>query len=157
MPIWNSKDTVRLVVSGAINVAWNLKCCIHTRHNVPLVQIKMNRLTRHVSVDGQIVIRTCAIGSLKYHKHQDIEAEVEETMEKGLTQNLVATTMSSRYVGIRRRMEGVTMCSQDETTTHKEQEEEWVKGKGGGRQSLKHMDGDVSMCMRNKVKEIEED
>ena len=59
----------------------DLKWCFHTRHNVPLVQIKMNRLTRHVSVDGQIVIRTCANGSLKYHKYQDIEAEVEETMK----------------------------------------------------------------------------
>ena len=37
-----------------------IRCCIHTRHNVPFVQIKMKRLTKHVSVDGQIVIITCA-------------------------------------------------------------------------------------------------
>ena len=61
-----------------------LKCCIQTRHNVPLVQVKMNRLTRHVSVDGQRVIRTCANGSLKYHKYQ---AEVEATMEKCCQKN----------------------------------------------------------------------
>ena len=29
-----------------------IECCIHTRHNVPLVQIKLNRMARHVSVDG---------------------------------------------------------------------------------------------------------
>ena len=44
-------------------------------------------------------------------------------------------------------MEGMTLCSQDETTTHKDQEDEWVKG------SLKHIDGDVPVCMRNKDEE----
>ena len=47
------------------------------------------------------------------------------------------------------------MCSQDETTTHKEQEVERVKGKGRSRQSLKHIDGDVPMCTRNKGKDDE--
>ena len=46
----------------------HVKSYIHTTHYVPLVQIKLNRLKRHVSVDGQIVIITCACGSLKYHK-----------------------------------------------------------------------------------------
>ena len=59
---------------------------------------------------------------------------------------LVATTVSSRWM---------TMCSQDETTTNKEQEDDWVMGKGGGRQSLKHIDGDVLMCMRNEGKDDE--
>ena len=44
----------------------HLKCCSHTKHNVPLVQIKMNRSARHVWEDGQIVIKTCANASLKY-------------------------------------------------------------------------------------------
>ena len=38
----------------------------------------------HVSVDGQIVVRTCQSGFLKYHKYQGIESEVEEYMEKWL-------------------------------------------------------------------------
>ena len=59
-----------------------LKCCVHTNHNFPLVQIKMNRSTRHVSVDGQNMIKTCANGSLNYYTYQGIEAEVETTMEK---------------------------------------------------------------------------
>ena len=75
-------------------------------HNVPLVQIKKSRSTRHVSVDGQIVLRTCTNGSLEYHKYQDIEAEAGPTMEKWMTKKLVATTVSNRTVGIRRRMEG---------------------------------------------------
>ena len=75
-----------------------IKCCIHTRYNVPLVQIKLNRMTRHVSVDGQVVIRTCANGTLKYHKYQDIEAEFEQFTNKWLTKKLVATTVSSRFL-----------------------------------------------------------
>ena len=134
-----------------------LKCCIHTRHNAPLVQNKMNRLTRHVSVDGQIVIRSCAKGSLKYHKHQDTEHRSRSRSNNGkmVAKNLVATTVSSRIVGVRRGMEGITACCQDETKTHNEQEDGRVKGKGGGRQSFKHIDGDFPMCMKNENKDVE--
>ena len=108
-----------------------LKCYIHTKHDVPLVQIKMNRSARHVSVDGQTVTKTCANGSLKYHKYQDNEAEVGTTMETWMTKKLVTTTVSSRTVGIRRRMKGMTMLSQEEPKTCKEQENESVRGRGG--------------------------
>ena len=50
-------------------------------------------------------------------------------------------------------MEGMTLCSQGEATAHNKQEDGRVKGKGGGRQSLKHIDG----CMRYKDKDVEED
>ena len=63
------------------------KCSIHVNHNVPLEKIRMNRSARHVSFDGQIVIRTCANGALKYDKYQDIEAEIETTMDKLMTKN----------------------------------------------------------------------
>ena len=59
-----------------------IKCYLHTKHDVPLVQIKMNRSARHISVDGQTVIKTCANGSGTYHEYPDIGAEVETTMEK---------------------------------------------------------------------------
>ena len=45
-----------------------VKSHIHTDEHT--IQIKMNRSARRVSVDGQIVIRTCVDGSLKYHKYQ---------------------------------------------------------------------------------------
>ena len=38
--------------------------------------------TEHVSVNGQLVVRTCQSVSFKYHKYQDIESEVEEQVEK---------------------------------------------------------------------------
>ena len=42
----------------------------------------MNWTLKHVPVKGQIVVKTCQSGSLKYIKCQDIETEVEGQMEK---------------------------------------------------------------------------
>ena len=39
-----------------------------------------------------------------------------------------------------------------QSRSRNEQENERVKGKGGSRQSLKHIDGDVPLCMRKKDK-----
>ena len=84
-----------------------IKCCIHTRHSIPLNSISLNWISKYLSVSGQIVVRTCQSGSLKDIKYQDIESEVEEQMEKCLAKKkLVATTVSSREVGQRRRDEG---------------------------------------------------
>ena len=68
---------------------------------------------------------------------------------------LVATTVISRAAGIRRRMDGTTMRCQEEPKTCPEQENESVRGRGGSRQGLKHIDGDVPWCMRRKAKENE--
>ena len=76
-----------------------LKCSIHMNHNVPLEKVRMNRSARHVSVGGQIVIRTCANGALKYDKYQDTEPEIETTMDKWMTKKPVATIVSSRDAG----------------------------------------------------------
>ena len=61
---------------------------------------------------------------------------------------LLATIVSSRAVGIKRRSEGMTMSSHGDTTLR-------MKGKGGGRQRLKHVDGGVPLCMRSKDDEKE--
>ena len=47
------------------------------------------------------------------------------------------------------------MCSQEESKTCNEQENGSVKEKGGSRQNLKHIDGDVPMCMRNQDKDVD--
>ena len=52
-----------------------------------------------MSVNGQLVVRTCQSGSLKYNMYKDIESEVEDYMKKWLAKTLVATTVSSREVG----------------------------------------------------------
>ena len=54
-----------------------VKYCITVKHNIPLDLISMNWTLKHVSVKGQIVVKTCQSGSLKYIKHQDVETEVE--------------------------------------------------------------------------------
>ena len=64
-----------------------VKCCIHMRHDIPLGLIFLNWSAKHVSVKGQIVVKTCQDGSLKFSKYQDVEDEVEQLMQKWLTKN----------------------------------------------------------------------
>ena len=54
-----------------------IKCCIHTRHSIPLNSIPLNCISKYVPVNGQIVVKTCQSGSLKCVKYQD-ESEVVE-------------------------------------------------------------------------------
>ena len=81
-----------------------IKCCTLMMHGTPLASVLLNSFSKHVSVDGQIVVRKCQSGSLKYHKYQD-------TWKMG-GKKLVSTTVSSREVGRKRREEGKTMSSQ---------------------------------------------
>ena len=60
-----------------------VKYCIHVKHNIPLDSITTNWTLKHISVKGQIVVKTCQSGSLKYIKYQDIETEAEGQMENG--------------------------------------------------------------------------
>ena len=55
-----------------------VKYCIH----IPLNSISLNWTSKYVSVKGQVVVKTCQIGSLKFLKYQDIESVVEDQMEK---------------------------------------------------------------------------
>ena len=51
----------------------------------------MNRTTRHVSVDGQLVIGTCANGSFQHHKLKKDHGKMDG-------KKLVATSVSNRIV-----------------------------------------------------------
>ena len=164
-----------------------VKYCIHTRHNILLSLISRNWTAKHVSVKGQIVVKTCQSGSLKFSKYQDVEDEVEEQMQKWQTKKLIATTVSSREKGIRRREEGETASSRRTTSIRGNQEEsknnlmsvdddspthtrnsrndngdkakrmEDLRGKGGGR--LKHctVDGGVPLCLRRNLRDSKDD
>ena len=59
-----------------------VKSCINKKYGVPLYSISLNWNTKHVSVKGQIVVKTCQDGSLKFSKYQDVEDEVDELMPK---------------------------------------------------------------------------
>ena len=56
-------------------------------------------------------------------------------------------------MGIKRRRGGMAMSSHEETAFWNDQEDGMIKGNGGGKQRLKHVDGDVPLCMRNKDEE----
>ena len=92
-------------------------------HNKRLGYVKLNWTAKHLSVKGQIVVKTCQGGSLKFIKYQDVEDEVEEQMQKWQRKKLIATTVSSREKGIRRREEGGTYEKlKDDFTTEKPRE-----------------------------------
>ena len=59
-----------------------LKYCTHVKHNILLDSIPTNWTLKHIAVKGQIAVNTCQSGTLTYIKYQDVEAEVEEQMEK---------------------------------------------------------------------------
>ena len=63
---------------------------------------------------------------------------------------IVATTVSSREVGQRRRDEGKTTSSRICTETQRNQRNDQSGSEGGGRQQLKHADGDFPLCMRRE-------
>ena len=64
-----------------------VRCCIHMKHNVPLESITMNWTMKYVSIKGQNVVKTVQSGNLKYIKYQDVEAELEEQMQKWQSKN----------------------------------------------------------------------
>ena len=59
-----------------------VKYCIHMKHNVPLESITTNWTMKYGSIKGQIVVKTVQSVNLKYVKYQDVEAEVDEQMQK---------------------------------------------------------------------------
>ena len=60
-----------------------VKYCIHEKDNLPLDSITANWTLKHISVQGQTVVKTCQSGNITYIKYQDIEAEVKGQMENG--------------------------------------------------------------------------
>ena len=61
-----------------------VKSCINKKYGIPLHSISLNWNTKHVSVKGQIVVKTCQDGSLKF---SNVEDEVDELMQKWQTKN----------------------------------------------------------------------
>ena len=69
---------------------------------------------------------------------------------------LIATTVSSREIGLKRREEGKTMSSLTQTATQGNQQTNRNTSEGGGRDKLKNVDGDFPACMRLKKESIED-
>ena len=67
-----------------------------------------------------------------------------------LAKKIVTTTVSSREVGQRRRNKGKTTSSHICTETQRNLRNDKNWSEGGGRQKLKHADGDFPLCMRRE-------
>ena len=126
-----------------------VKYCIHMRHNVPLESISATWTMKDVSIKGQIIVKTVQSGNLKYIKYQDVEAEVEEEMQKMAVKKLVATSVSSREKGMKRREEGGTMSRQKTNKIQRNDRNERCTSEGGS-DKLKKADGDFPICMMKK-------
>ena len=61
---------------------------------------------------------------------------------------IIATTVSSREKGMRRREEGWTMSIQKTISLQRNQNNERCTSEGGGRDKLMKVDGDFPTCMR---------
>ena len=132
---------------GYINLSLN------ETHGIPFNKVYINRELKHVSIQGEVVIKTCANGTLKYTMYQDIEQKAEEHMDNWLTKKLVASTVSSRRTRPRNQIESKTMSSLDYAALNAEEEGDRRSGQGGGRRALGFAHGDVPLCIqrsRNK-------
>ena len=113
------------------------------KHNMPLSSISMIRVSRHISVHGQIVVRTCQSGSLKCHK---IPWRYKSGRQNS-SQRLWAVAKRGSDAGQKTRPRSVKRVQR----TSEDQENKKRNRKGGGRQKFKNVDGDVPMCMKINV------
>ena len=62
-----------------------VKYAINKSTGISLHWIQMNLEKRSITVHGQFAARIESNGFLKYYKHEDLEGEVQNLMDKGLT------------------------------------------------------------------------
>ena len=86
---------------------------------------------------------------LKYNKYEDIDEEVQALMTKWLTKKLVATTVTSREKGLKRRNEELTTSSQEETTVKQK-----IKISFNSKDSKRKFFTKSEKCMKNKETHI---
>ena len=134
-----------------------IKLHLHTKQQILFKRIALNYKKRNVIVDGQIVVKTCEDGTLKYNHHHNIEKRRRTTHGRMADKKLVASIVSSREKGIERRKGGATTSSHKENGEEsKQQQMMHSSSKGGGRQMLRHIDGDVPMCLGKKERMTKE-
>ena len=121
-----------------------------------MASISLNRFSKHVSVHEQIVVRTCQKAAPSCTTSIKIlNWKLKNTWKNVWQQKNVGTTVSSREVGIKRREERNIMSSQKNTEIDKDQTDDKKTRNGGGRQKLKHVDGDFPWFKRRKSEDNE--
>ena len=91
-----------------------IKYVINQKKGIELHWIQLNLQRKSITINEPTVARINASGLLKYNKYEDLEDEVPESHGKMVDTKLVATTVSSREIGIERRIETVTTSSHEE-------------------------------------------
>ena len=90
-----------------------IKYVINKTTGIELHWIKLNLSKKSISVKGQLVAKIENNGFLTYYKHEDVEDEFQNLMEKWLTKKKEATTVSSRELEMQRRNAPMTTSSHD--------------------------------------------
>ena len=131
------------------------KCCIHTKTQCTTRTDQNEQMDKTCIVNGEIVIWTCAT-HISRHRSWSRRDHGKSDGKK-----IVAPTVSSRIVGIRRRMEGMTTCSQNETRhTMNKKTKGWREKVGANRVSHTFTVTFQCSCLNKKQRcwiEIEED
>ena len=108
------------------------KYCIHVKHNLPRDLISMNWTLKHVSVKGQIVEKHAKVEASSTSNTKTSKQKSKVKWRNG-NQKLIATTVSSREMGQKRRGEErprVVKCTQRHRRT-KEATEAQMKDAAG--------------------------
>ena len=88
-----------------------IKYAINKSTGIKLHWIKLNLDKRSISVYGQLAARVENNSFLKYFKYESVEDEVRNLNGQMVDKKLVATTVSSREIGMQRRINQVTTSS----------------------------------------------
>ena len=111
-----------------------VKCCIHTRHNIPFNSTSFNWYSKYVSAKGP----DCGKNMPEYQGRSNRKMAIKK---------LIATIVSSRVTGQRRRNEGKTTSSQMHMTPQENHGKDRHTSEGGGRRKLKQVDGNFSSIL----------
>ena len=81
-----------------------IKCNLSEKHDAPLAKITLNRATEHVSIRGEIVVRTCANVSLKVQevsRHRARSIVNRQMMrQQGQSENKIMSSLECARVSI---------------------------------------------------------
>ena len=130
-----------------------IKSSIHSKYDVPLEQIKLNRTTKCVSINGQIVVRTRERTEHSNTTNVMTSKRKSKTARKNC-QKTCSNDCEQSECGDQPQNKGTTTRCQGEEMAHGNQKHKDFEVKGGGRQRLRlrHFDGNFLSCMRKTKK-----
>ena len=142
-PVLNAEEKFHRKIMGFVKFA------IVKNKGIALHHIKLNQEKKSITINGQISAMTDDNGMLKYNKYEDADEDVQDLMTKWLKKQLVATTVSNRERGMKRRNEELTTSNQEETT-----DKQKIKISFNSKDSKRYFFTKKEDCMTNKETRI---